>query len=899
MNKYEQHEVLGHGNSSVYRAIRLSDGVNVALKRVKGWSALEAEDQRVGLSEVAVLKTVEHPHAIKLLDSFTDKGDLCMVLPLVRPGTRVFEGSALPLTPAAVARVGYQLASAVAYLHGKTPQLLHRDIKPANLLLEAAPGVDLPPPGPLMPAQASALVCRGTLILGDFGSALALRRTLATGTVSGTPAYKASEILLEDEYAAPADVWSYGVTLLQLGTGHVVGGTSAARKTLMGRGAAQWTLQQALAGVYNDKFTRAGEEKAWVTACAAQKTAWAALGEPLQQLIESCLLVEAGGRAKASELIKHAAFEKERRAAFMAGAVGKLTDVSGSDGGGECSGLAVAAAACAALLASPLSALPTACSGVVLLLLFLLLFTGLYASQHWRLAAMLSRGGGGGGGGLKALTREELLAVLEAEEGVEEVVFGRACGQVEGLTAEGGVEDAWLKEICAALVGGMSGGVTRATPAARALKALHDGGSISAAAATVVAEVKKAVASGAGLVLGATVASGDEVARVSTENARQAAEIVRQAAENARLTAEIDKFKAHVCASPKVEVAPTAGGGWDGVQQAPGAAPTAGGPCPFCHKDPCTCTWLTGHCVKTLEHERGVWGLAVLEGGRLVSGGYGNTHLRVCDPATGVTVATMVGKGCKIAALPGGRFAAAGGDTKKAAVWDPTSPARPICEYTGHTGYVCSVASLPDNLVASGSDDKTVHIWKADTGAHVATLQGHSNYVYSLAVFPDGRLASGSWDNTVRLWDVSHPTSAPRVLKHGSVVNDLAVLDGGILASGCNDNKVYLWDVMSASDKPVALLEGHMNRVWSLAALPRGLLASGSADTTVRVWNVAARTCVAVLQGHTVGVWALAALPDGRLASGSGFKEGGVIMVWELLQRQADIKKKKKECVLQ
>ena len=218
MNKYEQHELLGHGTSStVYRAIRLSDGVNVALKRVKGWGALKAAEQEVGLREVVVLKSMDHPNVIKLLDSFTDKGDLCLVVPLVRPGARVFEDASLPLSPAAVARVGYQLASALAYLHGKTPQLLHRDIKPANLLLMAAPGIDLPPPGPLTPSQASALVCRGTLLLGDFGSALALRRTLATGTVSGTPAYKASEILREDEYAAPADVWSYGVTLLQVG----------------------------------------------------------------------------------------------------------------------------------------------------------------------------------------------------------------------------------------------------------------------------------------------------------------------------------------------------------------------------------------------------------------------------------------------------------------------------------------------------------------------------------------------------------------------------------------------------------------------------------------------------------------------------------------------------------
>ena len=377
MDKYEQHELLGHGNSSVYRAICLSDGLNVALKRVKGWSALEAEDQRVGLSEVAVLKTVEHPHAIKLLDSFTDKGDLCMVLPLVRPGTRVFEGSALPLTPAAVARVGYQLASALAYLHSKTPQLLHRDIKPANLLLVAAPGVALPPPGPLTPAQASALVCSGTLLLSDFGSALMLSKTQATATRSGTDAYKSPEVLDLEDYDASADVWACGATLLQLATGHLAGGTLAARRSLK-RG--DWTQAKALGGDFHDKFTCAEEEEEWDTACATQRTAWAALGEPLQQLIESCLVVEAGGRAKASELLGHAAFVKERRGALVAGAVGKLAGGGGGVGGG----------------------------------------------------------GGGGGVGVKALTREELLAVLEVGEGVEEGCVGARVSKWGGWQQRGG-----------------------------------------------------------------------------------------------------------------------------------------------------------------------------------------------------------------------------------------------------------------------------------------------------------------------------------------------------------------------------------------------------------------------------------------------------------------------------
>ena len=72
MDRYAQHELLGQGNSAVHRATRLADGAGVALKRVRGWAALTPAQQADALSDVAVLKAVDHPHAIRLLDSFSD-----------------------------------------------------------------------------------------------------------------------------------------------------------------------------------------------------------------------------------------------------------------------------------------------------------------------------------------------------------------------------------------------------------------------------------------------------------------------------------------------------------------------------------------------------------------------------------------------------------------------------------------------------------------------------------------------------------------------------------------------------------------------------------------------------------------------------------------------------------
>ena len=55
--------------------------------------------------------------------------------------------------------------------------------------------------------------------------------------------------------------------------------------------------------------------------------------------------------------------------------------------------------------------------------------------------------------------------------------------------------------------------------------------------------------------------------------------------------------------------------------------------------------------------------------------------------------------------------------------------------------------------VASGSYDRTVRLWAAETGACVRTLEGHGRGVTSVSFSPDGKqLASGSADMTVRVW---------------------------------------------------------------------------------------------------------------------------------------------------
>ena len=67
------------------------------------------------------------------------------------------------------------------------------------------------------------------------------------------------------------------------------------------------------------------------------------------------------------------------------------------------------------------------------------------------------------------------------------------------------------------------------------------------------------------------------------------------------------------------------------------------------------------------------------------------------------------------------------------------------------------LAVLPDGILASGSWDNTVRLWRE--GACVATLTGHTGVVWRLVVLPDGTLASSSGclrisghNNNIMIW---------------------------------------------------------------------------------------------------------------------------------------------------
>jgi WD40 repeat protein len=103
-------------------------------------------------------------------------------------------------------------------------------------------------------------------------------------------------------------------------------------------------------------------------------------------------------------------------------------------------------------------------------------------------------------------------------------------------------------------------------------------------------------------------------------------------------------------------------------------------------------------------------------------------------------------------------------------IWDAHTGA---CLQTleGHSNWVTSVVFSHDSSrVASGSEDQTIKIWDAHTGACLQTLEGYNNRVSSVVFSHDStRVASGSEDETIKIWD-TYTGTCLQTLAVGSAV---------------------------------------------------------------------------------------------------------------------------------
>jgi predicted ATPase/WD40 repeat protein/GAF domain-containing protein/tRNA A-37 threonylcarbamoyl transferase component Bud32 len=185
---------------------------------------------------------------------------------------------------------------------------------------------------------------------------------------------------------------------------------------------------------------------------------------------------------------------------------------------------------------------------------------------------------------------------------------------------------------------------------------------------------------------------------------------------------------------------------------------------------------------------------------------------------------------------------------------------------SGHTEVVFSVDISPNGqLIATGSSDRTVKLWKPD-GTLINTFQGHQSAVWDVAFSPDGKtIASASRDRTVKLWGLNGRLLNTLKGHQDEVVGISFSPDGQTIASASRDHTVKLWD---RDGNVIDTLSGHQSSVWKAVFSPDDqMIVTASEDKTVKLWKIDAQgrfKLYQTLRGHTDEIRDVAFSPDGQ-----------------------------------
>ncbi|KHN83162.1 Serine/threonine-protein kinase kin-29 [Toxocara canis] len=197
VDEYTIGKAIGKGNFAVVRLAKHSiSNTKVAVKIVNK-SRLDEDSVLKVDREIRILKTLAHPHIIKLYEVIRTEQYTYIVTEYAGHG-EVFEMLMEKgrVEEAEARRLFQQTSAAVAYCHARG--IVHRDLKAENLLLDAHNDVKLI----------------------DFGFSNFQQPQSLLSTWCGSPPYAAPELLLGKEYdGMKADVWSLGVVLYILVTG--------------------------------------------------------------------------------------------------------------------------------------------------------------------------------------------------------------------------------------------------------------------------------------------------------------------------------------------------------------------------------------------------------------------------------------------------------------------------------------------------------------------------------------------------------------------------------------------------------------------------------------------------------------------------------------------------------
>ncbi|XP_058087194.1 serine/threonine-protein kinase BLUS1-like isoform X4 [Magnolia sinica] len=271
---YKLYEEVGEGvSATVYRALCIPLNEIVAIK------VLDLEKCNNDLDgirrEVQTISLIDHPNVLRAHCSFTTDCSLWVVMPYMAGGSCLHimkssypEGFEEPV----IATLLCEVLKALVYLHSHG--YIHRDVKAGNILIDA----------------------NGSVKLADFGVSACMfdagDRQRSRNTFVGTPCWMAPEVMQQlHGYDFKADIWSFGITALELAHGHAPFSKYPPMKVLL------MTLQNAPPGLDYERDKR--------------------FSKSFKEMVATCLVKDPKKRLTSAKLLKHHFFKHARSNEYL------------------------------------------------------------------------------------------------------------------------------------------------------------------------------------------------------------------------------------------------------------------------------------------------------------------------------------------------------------------------------------------------------------------------------------------------------------------------------------------------------------------------------------------------------------------------------------------------------